>query len=43
MRCAASRVVLPLVVRIAAMFFVSFGLSIAMKLPYELAVTQSFT
>ncbi len=37
------RVAIPLVVYFIAMFFVSFGLSLWRKFPYELAVTQSFT
>jgi ACR3 family arsenite efflux pump ArsB len=40
---AASRVALQLVTHFVVMFFVSFGLTISMKLPYELAVTQSFS
>ncbi|MBI3914866.1 MAG: ACR3 family arsenite efflux transporter [Chloroflexi bacterium] len=37
------RVAIPLVVYFIAMFFVSFGLSLWRKFPYELAATQSFT
>src|SRR5512142_1586596 len=37
------RVALPLLVYFIVMFFVSFGLSLWRKFPYELAATQSFT
>ena len=37
------RVALPLLVYFIIMFFVSFGLSLWRKFPYELAATQSFT
>jgi len=37
------RVAIPLLVYFVIMFFVSFGLSIWRKFPYELAATQSFT
>jgi ACR3 family arsenite transporter len=37
------RVAIPLLVYFVIMFFVSFGLSLWRKFPYELAVTQSFT
>ncbi|MBI5877704.1 MAG: ACR3 family arsenite efflux transporter [Chloroflexi bacterium] len=37
------RVAVPLVVYFIIMFFVSFGLSLWRKFPYELAATQSFT
>src|SRR5512137_535127 len=37
------RVALPLLVYFVVMFFVSFGLSLWRKFPYELAATQSFT
>jgi len=37
------RVAIPLVVYFVVMFFVSFGLSLWRKFPYELATTQSFT
>jgi ACR3 family arsenite transporter len=37
------RVAIPLVVYFALMFFLSFGLSLWRKFPYELAATQSFT
>jgi len=36
-------VAIPLVVYFALMFFVSFGISIGLKFPYEMAATQSFT
>lgn len=37
------RVAIPLLVYFLVMFFVSFGLSLWRKFPYELAATQSFT
>jgi len=37
------RVAIPLLVYFIVMFFVSFGLSLWRKFPYELAATQSFT
>jgi ACR3 family arsenite transporter len=37
------RVAIPLVVYFVLMFFVSFGISLWRKFPYELAATQSFT
>jgi ACR3 family arsenite transporter len=37
------RVAIPLLVYFVVMFFVSFGLSLWRKFPYELAATQSFT
>jgi ACR3 family arsenite transporter len=37
------RVAIPLLVYFVIMFFVSFGLSLWRKFPYELAATQSFT
>jgi ACR3 family arsenite transporter len=37
------RVAIPLLVYFIIMFFVSFGLSLWRKFPYELAATQSFT
>jgi ACR3 family arsenite transporter len=37
------RVAIPLVLYFVLMFFVSFGLSLWRKFPYELAATQSFT
>lgn len=37
------RVAIPLFVYFVVMFFVSFGLSLWRKFPYELAATQSFT
>ncbi len=37
------RVAIPLTVYFVVMFFVSFGLSLWRKFPYELAATQSFT
>jgi ACR3 family arsenite transporter len=37
------RVAIPLMVYFVVMFFVSFGLSLWRKFPYELAATQSFT
>lgn len=38
-----ARVAIPLLVYFVIMFFVSFGLSLWRKFPYELAATQSFT
>ncbi len=37
------RVAIPLLIYFVVMFFVSFGLSLWRKFPYELAATQSFT
>jgi ACR3 family arsenite transporter len=37
------RVAIPLLIYFIVMFFVSFGLSLWRKFPYELAATQSFT